>query len=253
MEPVENVNALTRRWLSEQGEASTVLSGAGVWPLLGFLLEAANQPGRAELQGTLDVESGGGAKAAGALLEIMKSIPAVRVALGLWTDPRLPLNQEWVGRLPLGTSQRLTGDPAADQKRLDAWASEHTEGLIPQFPATVDSGTLLLLASALLVQTTWIQPFDESRYQVPDGPWAGRTVDALQHTTSVLDRVRVATTPLGPVTALTVMGSDDIDVSCSARRSGRQPRCRQPVSTSSAARFPRPPATRFPRARLDRA
>jgi serine protease inhibitor len=210
--PVAHVNALTKRWLAVQGDGSTVLSGLGVWPLLAFLADAANEPGRGELQEALGVSADEAAAAARELLDVVATMPAVRMALGLWSDAKLPLQQDWLDKLPLGTNQRLSGDLGADQKRLDAWASEHTDGLIPVFPLQIDKDTLLVLASALLVQTTWIQEFHTSWTAPRSGPWSGGEVRSLRRTTSILDRVCVASTPAGPVTALTVMGSDDVDV-----------------------------------------
>ncbi|MGN9841964.1 hypothetical protein ACTMTI_27935 [Nonomuraea sp. H19] len=44
------------------------------------------------------------------------------------------------------------------------------------------------------------------------GPWAGHEIAVLRRRTRVLDRVQVADTPIGPLTALRVMGTGGIDV-----------------------------------------
>jgi len=78
---------------------------------------------------------------------------------------------------------QLTGDPGADQPVLDDWAARHTDGMIPRMPVTVTPATELLLASALLVVTTWAQPFEEHRASPQSGPWQDRDLTGLHRRT----------------------------------------------------------------------
>ena len=55
---------------------------------------------------------------------------------------------------------RATTGLAADQAGLDAWAGEHTLGLIDRFPLTVSPRVLLALAGALATRISWAAPFD---------------------------------------------------------------------------------------------
>jgi hypothetical protein len=52
-------------------------------------------------------------------------------------------------------------DPLPDQAGLDAWADEHTRGLIKEFPLEIDERTLLVLASALVVTPRWSEQLEE--------------------------------------------------------------------------------------------
>jgi serine protease inhibitor len=72
--------------------------------------------------------------------------------------------------------EKFTGDLGADQATLDAWARDRTDGMIKRMPVRIDTSTLLLLASALTVRTTWRQPFGKTR---SPGPWPlmSRTTD----------------------------------------------------------------------------
>ncbi|MEY9909094.1 serine protease inhibitor [Catenulispora sp. MAP12-49] len=210
---VEHVNALTKRWLAEAGADSAVLSALGVWPLLAFLADGADQETREELSAAIGVPAEEAARAARELLEAVAHTPSVRTALGLWTRNQVRLHEDWLGRLPDGVHGELTGDAGVDQKRLDAWASEHTDGLIPQLPIEVGKATMFVLASALLVTVTWRSEFREGIAESL-GPWADAeaSIPALKRAGWDLDIVRVADTPIGRVTSLIVEGDEDVDV-----------------------------------------
>jgi serine protease inhibitor len=200
------VNALSRRWALACGGGSTVFAGPGVWPLLALVAIGADDAARPELEKALGVPASDAD--ARAVLELLGDCPAVRFALGLWSRAELPLRKEWLDRVPAGVPGELTGEPQVDQPRLDAWASEHTGGLIDRMPVQVDPRTLLVLASALAVRTRWIEPFKDTTLRSGSGPWAGRQVAALDRTTydpgalTVVDRL----------TRLRVEGTEGIDV-----------------------------------------
>ncbi|MBW5485921.1 hypothetical protein [Streptomyces bambusae] len=84
---------------------------------------------------------------------------ASRPALGLWTRAGLPLEERWLAGLPAGTRGDLTGDPATDRAALDGWAAERTGGLIPRMPVAEPGRALLVLATALALKVTWLNPF----------------------------------------------------------------------------------------------
>ncbi|WP_370374192.1 serpin family protein [Catenulispora sp. GP43] len=218
MTAVEHVNALTKRWLAEAGADSAVLSAVGVWPLLAFLADGAAgaddaDETRAELSAAIGVPAEEAARAARELLEVVTHTPSVKTALGLWTRDQVRVREDWLGRLPGGVHGELTGEPGIDQTRLDAWASERTEGLIPQLPIEVSAETMFVLASALLVSVTWRNEFTATT-DISAGPWAdarGR-LECLRQFDADLDLLHVADTPIGRVTAVTVEGDEDVDV-----------------------------------------
>lgn len=226
---VRAVNRLTARWAHATATATattgapatpeldaptgTVLSAAGLWPLLGFLSDGAAGAARAELEEALGLRAEEAAGAARGLLAALSAIPGSTAAVGLWARHDLKVREEWRAGLPETAFGRLGGEgPQADQRRLDAWAAEHTDGLIPTMPVTVREDTELVLAVAQALRTRWIRPFDAGLMSPETGPWAGRELVALHRRTSLLDRVGVAEAPFGPLTVLRVLGNTGVDV-----------------------------------------
>ncbi|GAA1644030.1 serpin family protein [Catellatospora bangladeshensis] len=205
---VAGANALTRRWAGTVGSGDSVaVSGAGVWPLLAYLAPAADGAGGDELAAAIGLPAADATEAASALVGLLGSAPGLRAAIGAWVHPRLQLRAQWRDSLPPG-SVGVLGDPAL----LDAWVREQTGGLLDKLPITVDAETLLVLASALVARTRWIQPFDDGMLVATTGPWSGRRLAGLHRTTAERDLLAVYETPAGPVTVLTVEGADGIDV-----------------------------------------
>jgi serine protease inhibitor len=219
-------NRLTAAWAGHIGRGegrsaaaesaaaqSTVFSGAGLWPLLGLLALGAEGPCRAELAGAYGLDPARGGSAARGFINLFDQAPALRAALGLWYRDDLSILDSWLDELPPATRGRLTGDIKADTDRLDAWADEHTDGLIKKMPVVLTPETTLVLASAILVTTTWRDEFTEFTHHAQAGPWTGRGLPALTRPTRP-DTVRVVDggPGTGPVTTSVVEGKDDIDV-----------------------------------------
>ena len=104
----------------------------------------------------LGVDGETAAATAAALLD--RPHPLVPSATALWHRPGADTGPlaGWRDGLPRATA---TG-PLPDQAGLDAWAREHTLGLIDRFPLTVSPRVLLALASALATRISWAAPFD---------------------------------------------------------------------------------------------
>ncbi len=214
---IRAVNRLTARWAEQAvtGDDGTVLTAAGVWPLLALLADGAAGPAREELSEALGISAGSAAGAARELLAGLSGVRGLQAATGLWTRQDLPLEQRWLDALPDGSRGLLSGDADTDGKALDAWAAERTDGLIERMPVAFPPppGRLeLVLASALTTRLRWIRPFTPRPFEPYEGPWAGRILSGLHRSTSLLDRVRVARTPAGPVTVLEVVGDGGVDV-----------------------------------------
>ncbi|MFI9363231.1 serpin family protein [Kitasatospora sp. NPDC053057] len=213
-EAVRAANALGERWVERIDlRQGTVLMPAGVWPLLGLLAPAGSTAVQGELAQALGVPVAAAAERARDLLGLLRDIPAVRSALGVWSDDRLRLSPEWLASVPADLVGRLTGDADRDRALLDAWAAEQTDGQIDGMPVELNPDTRLVLAAALTLRTEWIKPFMDYGAFEQDGTdgW-GRAVHYLTRATSLLDRAALLETPAGPVTELRVLGYGDISV-----------------------------------------
>ena len=83
----------------------------------------------------------------------------------------------WLAGLPEAVR---TGD-IPDQGELDAWAREHTLGLIDRFPLEVGPDTIMMLATALATRIFWEHPFDLTSADELGvaSAWAGQVRNAL--------------------------------------------------------------------------
>ncbi len=210
---VRAVNRLTRRWAAAlPGQESTAFSAPSLWPLLALLADPAAGPAREELEEAIGVRAESAVRMVHELLDAFAGIRGTHTALGFWTSEGLPLHPEWTLRLPSGLTGVLDADPAVSQERLDAWAAEHTDGLINSMPTKIDETTRLVLAGAQLVRTRWLRPFTETLMWAHEGPWRDRPLVGLYRSSSLLDRLSVVETPSGPLTVVKVMGSTGVDV-----------------------------------------
>jgi hypothetical protein len=142
-EAVRTYAAATR---SALGSAEApVISYAGLWLLLASLAPAAET----ETDEVLGLNKADARAAALTLLEAPH--PTIGTAVAGWLRPGVELTKG----LP------IVLDPLPGQAGLDAWADEHTRGLIKKFPLEVDPWTLLVLASALVVTPRWSERLEE--------------------------------------------------------------------------------------------
>jgi serine protease inhibitor len=203
---VAAANDLTGRWCAQAGDGDFVLSGCGVWPLLSILADAADEPARTELATATTIAAADGRSAGLALLAELTAADSVSAALGAWVRRDIALREDWVRTLPAGTVEPLTGQPA-----LDAWASDHTGGLIDHFPVSVQPDTLLILATAIVAKTAWRTPFHDDVLEPASGPWAGGRARGLARNSETLTDAALLAGP-DPVTRVIVRGTEDLDV-----------------------------------------
>ncbi|MFJ9248055.1 serpin family protein [Streptomyces sp. NPDC101776] len=208
---VDAVNRLTARW-ADTATGGTVFSAAGVWPLLAFLADGASGAARAELADAVGMDAGQAGAAARELWAAMREMRGPNSALGLWTRRELAVREEWLAGLPADAHGVLTEDLPGSQGALDAWAAERTDGLVERIPVALDQDVLMVLASALALNTEWPRPFSEFMFRPDAGPWQGRQLTGLRRTGVRLDRAGVASGPHGHVTEVKVPGDNGIDV-----------------------------------------
>ncbi|MGW5194845.1 serpin family protein [Kribbella sp. NPDC004138] len=204
---VRAVNDLTTRWARILPAENTVVAGLGLWPLLALLATGADEPGRSELAAAAGVDPATAATDAIRLVETIEDSADLNAALGVWVSEDLKLAETFDSVLPAPLVGLLTGNPTVDKAKLDAWAADHTDDLIREMPLDIDGDLMLVLASALLLRTTWVRPFTEQIRRIAGGPWAG-SWHWLERTDTDLDSVR----RYGELTVVTVRGEADVDV-----------------------------------------
>jgi hypothetical protein len=193
------IGRLTSRWLAALPlDRDTVVSGAGLWPLLALLAGASDGPARDELSGAAGMDADTAAQAATEVLAALDASPDIAAAIGTWTRPRIELHEWWRAHVPAASIGELTTRAA-----LDAWARERTGGLIEHVPIELTDDVLLVLATALLLRTSWTDPFTEQ--ERPGRTWLRRTVSGVEDVHTVAGAG-------GAVTVATVRGEQDVDV-----------------------------------------
>ena len=224
--PTRAVNRMTEQWIRGCSDASSVFCAPSAWPLLALLSDAADGPGRKELEHAVGLPAADARPAALQVLDLLHGTSGVRSALGLWVAEQFPLYPEWTAGLPLGTVGLLTGDPAVDAPLLDDWARQHTDGLVDAMPVGVSPETLVILAAAMSVRTRWARPFVDTGWPITydAGPWKDQRYYPLSRVTRILDRVKVASTSYGEVTCLEVVGTNGVTVYLVIGEEGRPAR-----------------------------
>jgi len=76
----------------------------------------------------------------------------ISVAFGTWVSKMF---DSYPNTLKLSYMERLL-----NQSQLDQWASDHTAGMVKEFPIKITDLTALVLASAILAKTQWDDPLE---------------------------------------------------------------------------------------------
>ncbi|MGC4797455.1 hypothetical protein ACLQ3H_25525 [Micromonospora saelicesensis] len=176
------LSAYAARLHATAGDRHHVASPLGAWLLLAIAATTADpataEGAAAELAQALGTDLPSAAEVARTLLDAPH--PLVGSATALWHRPGQGDGGQaaWRAALPSTTAVGVLPDQAG----LDAWAREHTLGLIETFPLRVGPDVVLALASALATRVSWATPFDvaDARALGAGSPWAGRLRQALR-------------------------------------------------------------------------
>ncbi len=139
------------------GDRHHVASPLGAWLLLALTGPASTGDDRVTLEEVLGCDVDLAATAAAGLLG--RPHPLVASAAAVWTAGGEPLGDEFA-RWQVALPAQVTRGVLPSQAGLDAWAREHTFGLIDKFPVPRTPDLLLVLATALATKVSWQVPFD---------------------------------------------------------------------------------------------
>jgi hypothetical protein len=172
------VSGYAARLQASIGDRHHVASPLGAWLLLALAGPASAGEDRVTLEEVLGCDVDAAARAAAGLLGNPHT--AVASAAAVWTLGGGPLSPEfarWQDALP----PEVTRGPVPSQADADAWAREHTFGLIDKFPLSL-GGAYLVLASALATKVSWQVPFElaPATSLGADSSWSGRLKQVLR-------------------------------------------------------------------------
>lgn len=166
--PIEGVDKFAARWMATLGDGQgAIFSPVGVWPLLAILADVATDEVRSSLEGAIAPPSKDGADsappkaltdAALALLSYLDGVEGVAILSGIWAAKHISLRPDFVGSLPAGMVEVLSGNVAEDEAALKAWADKILSGLMSA-NIKMQEDASAYLASAVIVNTRWWQEF----------------------------------------------------------------------------------------------
>ncbi len=148
------VAGYARRLHAAIGTGHHVASPLGAWLLLAIVGPASSGPDRVELTEVLGCDVDTAARSAAGMLA--SPPPVLASAAAVWTT--LVDLGEHLGRWRRGLPSAVEFGALPGQAGLDAWAREHTFGLISKFPIDT-SQSFLVLATALATKVSWQVPF----------------------------------------------------------------------------------------------
>ncbi len=189
------ITRYAQRFCRVHAGSHSVSSPLGAWLLLALVAPLAQGSVRDDLEDILGIDVNRGRRV---LDELLSDPPEViRSALAVWGVP------SWPGDLPAAVE---TG-PVPTQAQADAWARDHTEGMIDRFPVDMAEMTAVL-ASALATHITWLRPYDVTDAADLRSPWSARVDETLSGTDGYLTDVA----GLGTVAVHTAAGRGSMQV-----------------------------------------
>ncbi|MDG4809694.1 hypothetical protein O7634_23330 [Micromonospora sp. WMMD1120] len=202
------------------GDRHHVASPLGAWLLLAVVATTAGgDPAAEELSHALGVDLADAAEVARTLLDAPHPLVASATALWRRAGAGTDGTASWRATLPSTTDVGVLPDQAG----LDAWAREHSLGLIESFPLRLGPDVVLALASALATRVSWATPFDvtDARAFGDGSPWRGRLRQALRspdtgHRCAVVGTARAGDVIVHAVPAQTSAGAGLVVLSVAA-------------------------------------
>jgi len=118
--------------------------------------------------------------------------PTLKLANGLFLQQGFPVEPAFVSGLQghFGVAPEAVdfeGDSAGAVEAINAWVSEHTEGVIPKLLAFLDEETRLALTNAVYLDANWRYPFERRHTtSAPFYRYGGSTPAEFMHQTERL-------------------------------------------------------------------
>jgi len=151
------VRGYARRLHGHIGPGHHVASPLGAWLVLALAASAdtATDAEARTIEAALGLPAGAAGSAARALLDAPP--PAVTAAAAAWVGhpPARGPAAEWLAQLPKSVAR----GPVPTQADADAWARQHSLGMIDAFPVALGPTVRAVLCSAVATRISWSHPF----------------------------------------------------------------------------------------------
>lgn len=171
----EAVCGYAQRLHAAIGDTHHVASPLGAWLVLALVADAARGPEADRLDAVLGMPTADAARFARELLD--DPHPAVAAAAAAWTgEGPSDAATQWLAALPATVARGAVPSQAA----ADAWAREHTFGLIDRFPIETGADWMCVLASALATRISWSRAFETTSSEVFRSAWRDRVKSVLR-------------------------------------------------------------------------
>lgn len=170
---------------TEFGESNLVGSPLGSWLLVASIASGLSLNGNSSLKADLesslhiDVE-----EAEEAVKEILEKYRELNYVSQAWTIPdlsELPAVKDWVEANSLIPHE----GNIPSQEQIDEWASTNTNGLIKEFPSSMDESVLLVIANIIYSKLAWKTKFIATPKTEPMKDWDVETVLTANATNDV--------------------------------------------------------------------
>lgn len=198
------------------GSGHHVASPLGAWMVLALLARADDSDGQSAAAEQLAVALGTDLDTAASMTDqlLASPHPALRSAAVAWLEPTCETARmrAYLDALPIENA------PMPTQEEADAWASDHTDGMVKEFPIDLERVTALFtLATALVTKVVWLTPLTEvPAAHLGPGPFADLLTRALQAHASAHHRLTISDSAVGPVAVHEAMADGLRVVSVSA-------------------------------------
>ena len=187
------------------GQKHGVASPLGAWLVLALAAPAATRDLADEISHALGADLDTAHSAATELLA--HPHPSVSAAAAAWRRDGLPGLDPWLATLP--AEVETGGIPTQDH--ADAWAREHTLGLIERLPMDT-SNLAVALASALATRVTWATPFETTDAADLRGCWSTTLTRVLRASDLLGHEAFITETERAGLVAVHSASADDLEV-----------------------------------------
>jgi hypothetical protein len=172
--------------LPEDDSSNSAASPLGSWMLLASLATSTDFSTTPDRKAEIENALGMTVEEAGEHVAELRQNKALNYVSQVWYQTQgladFPVVNEWINRNTLEPAEASI----PSQGVLDAWASEHTHGLIKQFPMDVDpDSTMFMMANVIYSKLVWEKAFNPALDETMSEAW---NVEEVLHSNHLISQ-----------------------------------------------------------------